>query len=79
MKTYSVKITPDMKADLRRYLGYIQKKIRNSQAVAAVAADFRETKEKLKTVAGSITGPESFMGLKILKTSLSRSCGSMAY
>lgn len=59
MKTYTVKITPDTKADLRRYLKYLRDNKRNPQAAASVADDFKETTEKLKTIAGSIVEPES--------------------
>ena len=59
MRIYSVKVTPDARADLKRYLRYIKNNLNNPQAVRTVAQDFRDTKNKLKTVAGSIAEPES--------------------
>lgn len=59
MRSYLVKVTPAAKEDLKRYLEYIQRKLKNPQAAKSVAQDFRETKNRLKNIAGSIAEPES--------------------
>ncbi|MBR1450688.1 MAG: type II toxin-antitoxin system RelE/ParE family toxin [Lachnospiraceae bacterium] len=59
MKMYSIKVTPDAKADLRKYLSYINNKLKNPQAAKNVADDFIKTKDSLKNLAGSLAEPDS--------------------
>ena len=60
MKTYKVKVTPDAKKDFKRYIKYIKDNLANPQAAKSVAGDYKETKESLKSIAGSLSDPESF-------------------
>ena len=59
MKKYRVLVTPDAKADLKKYLGYLQGRKKNPQAVKNVLEDFRATKKSLSVVAGSLADPGS--------------------
>ena len=59
MKLYRVKVTPDAKADLRKYLSYIINKLKNPQAAKNVADDFIETKDSLRNLADPLAVPES--------------------
>ena len=59
MKTYKVVVTADAKADLKRYRDYLINVKKSSQAAKNVVLDFRNTREQLETVAGSLADPES--------------------
>ena len=59
MKTYKVKITPDAKADLRRYKDYLLRNKKSRQAARNVVQDFYKTAARLKDSAGSLANPES--------------------
>lgn len=59
MKEYRVIVTPDAEEDLRKYLLYLRKIKKNSQAVKNVLNDFKETKKELEKAAGSLANPES--------------------
>jgi len=61
MKKYKVKVTPEAKTDLKLYLTYVLKKLKNEQATKSIADDFRATKNELEDVAGSIRDPDSEM------------------
>ena len=54
MKSLKVQVTPDAKADLKRYLSYLRKELGNKQAAKSVALDFRNTKDALSHVAVSL-------------------------
>lgn len=68
MTKYKIIVTPDAKDDLRLYLDYIRNVKKNPQAVKSILQDFRDTKNRLSLVAGSLSEPESEkmkeMGLK---------------
>ena len=59
MKKYKVIVTPDAEGDLKTYLDYLQNVKKNPQAVQNVIEDFKETKQMLSTVAGSLAEPDS--------------------
>ena len=59
MKKYRVKVTPEAKVDLKVYLRYVLKKLKNEQAAKSIAEDFRATKNELADVAESIRDPDS--------------------
>ena len=59
LKTYKVMVTPDAKADLRRYLAYLRNNLKNRQAAKNVSKDYRKTKKSLETSAGSLKEPEN--------------------
>ena len=59
MITYRVVVSADAKADLKRYIAYLQKKKRNPQAAGNVLDDFRQTRITLAHSAGAIGLPES--------------------
>ena len=50
MTRFKVYVTPTVKEDLRRYLGYVRKKLKNPLAAKSIAEDFRETKKDLSKV-----------------------------
>ena len=50
MKKFKVYVTPTVKEDLRRYLGYVRKKLKNPLTAKSIAEDFRETKKDLSKV-----------------------------
>lgn len=59
MKTYRVKITPDAKADLKRYKNYLKDVKKSSQAAKNVVQDFNATAAKLKNAAASLGDSEN--------------------
>ena len=59
MKHYKVIVTPDAEGDLQAYIAYLRHVKKNPQAVKNVLKDFRETKENLGRVAGSLGEPYS--------------------
>ena len=59
MTSYKVKITPDAKADLKRYRDYLLYRKKSPQAARSVVQDFYDTASKLKDIAGSLAEPES--------------------
>ncbi len=59
MKTYHVKVSPEAKADLKRYRDYLLYRKKNSQAAKNVVQDFYATASQLRTIAGSIRKPDS--------------------
>ena len=59
MKKFKVYVTPTVKEDLRRYLGYVRRKLKNPLAAKSIAEDFRETKKDLSNIAGGIKDPDS--------------------
>ena len=59
MKKYRVIVTPDAENDLKAYLAYLRDVKKNTQAVNGVLADFRDTKNELKSVALSLQEPDS--------------------
>ena len=68
MKKYQVIVTPDAKADLRRYLSYLRNVKKNLQATKSVLEDFNDTQEKLSRIADGISEPASDeLGKRALK------------
>ena len=71
MKKYKVKVMPEVKLQLRSYLGYIRNRKKNIQAYEAVKKDFEDTIKSLENVAGSMKDCEntilSIRGLKKIK------------
>ena len=59
MKTYRVIVTDDAKKDFLRYRDYLIHVKKNNQAAKNLVNDYRETRKKLETVAGSLKDPKS--------------------
>ena len=59
MKMYTVVVTADAKADLKRYRDYLISVKKSSHAAKNVVLDFRNTRKQLETVAGSLASPDS--------------------
>ena len=59
MKTYKVKVTPSAEEDLRKRIAYLVDVKLNKQAARNVMEDYRETRQVLEKVAGSIREPDS--------------------
>lgn len=59
MKKYRIIVTPDAEEDLNKYIVYLIEKKKNPQAVRNLLKDFRETKNCLSNVAGSLKDPEN--------------------
>ena len=59
MNTYKVVVTADAKDDLKRYRDYLLYVKNSPQAAKNVVLDFRKTRERLETIAGSLPAPGS--------------------
>ena len=59
MKTYRVKVSPEAKADLRRYRDYLLNRKKSPQAAKNVVKDFYETAAVLETIATSLQEPDN--------------------
>ena len=59
MKQYKVVVNKTAQDDFNRYVAYIRHVFNNPQAVKSLIQDFRDTKNRLATVAGSLAEPES--------------------
>ena len=54
MKSFRITIMPEAKGQLRNYLKYLKINLKNEQAYHSVKADYEDTINRLKTLAGSI-------------------------
>jgi len=59
MKSYKVKVSPNAKKELKDRLAYLVKVKQNKQAANNVMQDYRETRESLSRIAGSIKEADS--------------------
>ena len=59
MKSYKVKISPNAKKELQERLSYLVEVKLNKQAANNVMQDYRETRESLSHIAGSIKEADS--------------------
>ena len=59
MKVFQVIVTPNAEEDFKKYLSYLRDVKKNPQAVQSVIEDFRDTKNTLSNMAGSLAEPKS--------------------
>ena len=59
MRPYKVKVSPNAKGELKDRLAYLVKVKHNKQAATNVMQDYRETRESLSRIAGSIKESDS--------------------
>ena len=71
MKKYKVMVMPEVKIQLRKYLGYLRNEKKNEQAYDSVKKDYKDTIESLEDIAGSLRDCDnpilSRRGLKRIK------------
>ena len=59
MRTYRVVVTDEAMLQMKEYLSYLKNDLANPQAAKSLRDDWKETRESLSVIAGSIGEPDN--------------------